>query len=484
MQDVCIDSGSQQSSYISLHLYQQELMHYLANVSATLRPHTNMNALLKHLVVIIQNIPGFYHCALYLHEQQHFYRVHLSLSGQEQVTYFRQYPLSAACVDTLLSDEYRVGQAYVIAVNGEGNQPEAVRQLFASFEPAYNTVPAKPYIGKYAVQASISAENIIAMPLHGDTNMLLGFLLCMPSPRRADTIQEILSLLGLFTDQVAALLEKTRLHEEVQNAHEQARESEQLINHFLVTASHELRTPLTSTQGYLELLSEFGSTLTEDMRECFVDNARRSCEELILIVSAIMDASRLDQDKLELRPRSVNLLDSVQGIVEILQPVVNKEERRVEITVSEQFNVWVDGLRLRQILLNLLNNALKYTPASAKIAIGAEELHYEEMCQYFAVVQQTITPPSERPYIVVKVRDWGPGIAPKYQSRLFTKFMRLSETLNSMQRGAGLGLYLCRQWTEAMGGYIWVESIGVPGEGCTFYVALPSVQASPQHSQA
>jgi len=240
MQDVYVDSGSQQSSYMSPPpLYQQELMHYLANASATLRSHTNIHALLKHLVVITQNIPGFYHCALYLHEQQHFYLVHLSPSDQEQVAYFRQYPLSEVCVDALMSDEYRVGQAYVIPVSGEEYQPEAVRQLFASFEPAYNTVPPRPCAGKYAVQLGISAENIIAMPLHSDTNMLLGFLLCMPSPGRADTIQEILPFLGLFTDQVAARLEKTRLHEEIQNALGQARESEQLINHFLVTASHE-----------------------------------------------------------------------------------------------------------------------------------------------------------------------------------------------------------------------------------------------------
>jgi signal transduction histidine kinase len=451
-------------------------MHYLAHASATLRSHTNINALLKHLVVITQNIPGFYHCALYLHEQQHFYQVHLSPVEPEQITYFRQYPLSEASVNILMSDEYRVGQAYVIPVNSEGYPLEAVQQLFAAFEPAYNTVPTGPYASKYAVQPSTSAEDIIAMPLHSDTNTLLGFLLCMPSPRKANTIQEILPLLGLFTDQAATLLEKARLQEEVQNALEQARESELLINHFLITASHELRTPLTSTQGYLELLSEFGSTLTEDMRAYFLDNARRSCEELIVIVSAIMDASRLKQDKLELRPCSVNLLDTVQTIVEILHPMMNKGERRVEIDVAEQFNVWVDSLRLRQILLNLLNNALKYTSVSTKIVIGAEELHYEEMRQRFEAIQQAIILPDERPYIVIKVRDWGPGIAPEYQSRLFTKFMRLSETLNSMQRGAGLGLYLCRQWTEAMDGYIWAESTGISGEGCTFYIALPSIQ--------
>lgn len=483
MREAYVDSGSQQPLYMRspAPLYQQELMHYFVHANTILRSHTNLNALLKHLIVITENIPGFYHCALYLREQQDFYQVRISPSDQEQIAYFRQYPLSEASVDILMSDEYCVGQAYAIPINvqNEGYQLEAIQQLFASFEPAYNIVPTVPY----AVPPSALADNIIAMPLYGDTSTLLGFLLCMPSLQRADTIQEILPLLGLFTDQVAALLGKARLHEDIQNALEQVRESKQIINHFLVTASHELRTPLTSTQGYLELLSTFGSTLAEDTKQYFLDNARRSCEELILIVSTIMDASRLNQDKLELKPCSVNLLSIVQTIVEILHPAMNEEGRRIAIEVAEQFNVWVDSLRLRQILLNLLNNALKYTPMSTKIIVGAEELHYREICQRFAVEQQAIPLAGEQIYIVITVRDWGPGIAPEYQPLLFTKFMRLSEALNSMQRGAGLGLYLCRQWTEAMDGYIWFESTGISGEGCTFYVALPSIQASVQHPQ-
>jgi signal transduction histidine kinase len=417
-----------------------------------------------------------------LYEQPHFYRVHLSPSDPEQIAYFREYPLSEALVGVLMSDEYRVGQAYIIPVNGEGYHLEAMRQLFASFEPT-NRVPAGPYIGKYVVQPSTSAEDITVIPLYSNTNILLGFLLGRPYPQRADSIQEILPLLGLFTDQVATLLERMRLHEEIEIALEQVRESEHLINQFLVTASHELRTPLTSTQGFLELLSAFESTLSEDERASFLDNARRSCEELTLIVSSIIDASCLDQDKAELSPHSVNLLDSIQTIMEVLDPVINKEERLVEVNVAKQCNLWVDDLRFRQILLNLLNNALKYTPVSTKIAIGTEELPCQEMCQRFAVVQRATTFPDEYPYTVIQVRDWGPGIAPEYQPRLFTRFMRLSETLNSMQRGAGLGLYLSRQWTETMHGYIWVESTGIPGEGCTFYVALPSVQTLSHHTQ-
>ena len=217
MQDAYVDNDSQQSSCMSqAPVYQQELIYYLAHASAGLRPHTNIHTFLRHLVVITQNIPGFYHCALYLYEQQHFYRVHLSPSDPEQIAYFREYPLSEALVDALMSDEYRVGQAYIIPVNSEGYHLEAMRQLFASFEPT-NILPVGSYIGQYVVQPSTSAKDVTVIPLYSNTSILLGFLLARPYPQRVDTIQEILPLLGLFTDQIATLLERMRLHEEIGN---------------------------------------------------------------------------------------------------------------------------------------------------------------------------------------------------------------------------------------------------------------------------
>jgi signal transduction histidine kinase len=79
--------------------------------------------------------------------------------------------------------------------------------------------------------------------------------------------------------------------------------------------------------------------------------------------------------------------------------------------------------------------------------------------------------------VVIAIRDWGPGISLEDQTRLFSKFVRLDSALNSIQRGVGLGLYLCRQLMEAMGGTIWVESAGIPGEGSTFFIALPQYSA-------
>jgi signal transduction histidine kinase len=171
--------------------------------------------------------------------------------------------------------------------------------------------------------------------------------------------------------------------------------------------------------------------------------------------------------------RSVRLLDPVCTIVEIMEPLLMREKRTVEIHVPDTLCVMADDLRFRQVLLNLIGNALKYSPAPQGIAISAESLTYEQLVERVPTAKQSVPLSAQQRYVVVALRDWGPGIALKDQQRLFTKFMRLNRAINSTQRGAGLGLYLCRQLTEAMHGYIWMESEGIPGEGSTFYVALP-----------
>jgi signal transduction histidine kinase len=156
-----------------------------------------------------------------------------------------------------------------------------------------------------------------------------------------------------------------------------------------------------------------------------------------------------------------------------MEPLLMREGRPVEIHIPDTLCVIADDLRFRQVMLNLIGNALKYSPAPQGIAIRAESQTYEQLIARVPEVQQAVPLSTQQRYVVVALRDWGPGIAPKDQQRLFTKFMRLNRAINSTQRGAGLGLYLCRQLTEAMNGYIWMESEGIPGEGSTFYVALP-----------
>lgn len=263
-----------------------------------------------------------------------------------------------------------------------------------------------------------------------------------------------------------------RLYEELHSALEQAQESEKLKNHFLMAASHELRTPLTAIQGYLELLTTYDTSLSQQVKTRFVINAQRATEELVLLLSNVMDTSRIDQDSVQLNLSSVSLKRTVQAILEILEPALIRERRNVEVAIADDLFGLVDDLRLRQILMNIMTNALKYTPAGTKLAISATSIDQQQLTQRLPT---QLRPPQSlhEQFVLIVMRDWGNGILPEDQGHLFTKFIRLPNAINSAQRGAGLGLYLCRQLTEAMGGCIWVESSGEAGDGSTFCIAVP-----------
>jgi signal transduction histidine kinase len=324
------------------------------------------------------------------------------------------------------------------------------------------------------------SQSILFIPIRYG-GQVLGLLSAQSYKPRAYTRRhlEMLKEIGV---QAGIALTNVRLNTELRDALKRAQESEQIKNHFLMTASHELRTPLTAIQGYLELLDTFNATLDDDSKQHFLQNARRACEELILLLGNVMDTSRIDQDRVLLNMGPMQLVKAVQLILEILDPTIAREERPVQVNVADDVYVWVDDLRLRQVLLNVVGNAIKYTPAASAIAITATCVDLATVNRRLAASQQALSlvPTAEAatftlatPFVLIEIRDWGPGINTEERKRLFTKFMRLNNAINSMQRGTGLGLYLCRQLIEAMSGYIWVESTGIPGEGSIFAIALP-----------
>jgi len=315
------------------------------------------------------------------------------------------------------------------------------------------------------------SESLLFVPIRYG-NEVLGLLSAQSYQPHAYSRRH-LELLKEIGVQAGLAIVNARLNIELREALKQAQESERLKNHFLMTASHELRTPLTAVQGYLELLGNFYDALDEEAKLRFISNARRACEELVLLLGNVMDTSRMDQEQVPLNLCSVQLINAVQLILEILEPTIAREERPVQVSIADDIHVWVDELRLRQILLNLVGNALKYTDAPTSIALAAEHIQRHTLNQRLADIKQPALENVSSEYVLVSVQDMGAGINAEDQPRLFTKFMRLESALNSTQRGAGLGLYLCRQLTEAMGGRIWVESAGIAGEGSTFFVALP-----------
>ncbi len=311
------------------------------------------------------------------------------------------------------------------------------------------------------------SEAFIYVPLHFGKEVLGMLSLQSYTPYTYTTHHaELLQEIAL---QASIAITNAQLYTDLREAVQRAEESEQLKNHFLLTASHEIRTPLTAIQGYLELLSIHSSTLSEKNRNTFINNARRASEEVILLLGNVMDTSRMNQREIALMMHTVQLSRTIFPVLDILEPNVVRQHRNIQVSVDNSLCVHVDESRLRQVLLNVLSNAMKYTPKKTDIFIAAE-------CRDAPVVHKHIsssTTPHEESFVVLSIRDQGNGIAPEDQERLFTKFMRLPNALKSMQRGSGLGLYLCRQLVEAMGGAIWVESTGKPGEGTTFFIALP-----------
>jgi signal transduction histidine kinase len=263
--------------------------------------------------------------------------------------------------------------------------------------------------------------------------------------------------LGMFASQCAATMENAKMTLELLAAYERQQELDRLKDQFIMTASHELRTPLTAVQGYIELLEEYNLLLSPEARGEFIAKAHRGCEELVLMVGNIMDASRVEIDAENIRLVPLSLAEPVLHILEILEGITKREDRSMEVDVPASLHVLADDLRLRQVLLNLVSNALKYSPPGSPIAITAD------------VQDEDVT---------LHVRDAGLGVPLEGQQQLFERFMRLERDLNSPVRGAGLGLYISKQLVEAMGGRIWVESNGQPGKGSTFSFTLKSAIVS------
>lgn len=284
----------------------------------------------------------------------------------------------------------------------------------------------------------------------------LGLLLLSFSHSHAFSLEEK-RILEMFAGQCAAAMENAQITIGLRSAYERQKELDRLKDQFIMTASHELRTPLTAVQGYIELLNQYNDELSRETRTEFIQKAHRGCDELALMVGNIMDASRIQIEAERIRLAPVELAASVRHVMEILESVTTREKRPVHLAISPKLYILADELRLRQILLNLVSNALKYSPDGTSI-------------QVMALQGQGL--------VKISVRDYGLGVPLEEQERLFERFVRLERDMNSPVRGAGLGLYITRRLTEAMGGRLWVESSGVPGEGSTFSFTLQRANPS------
>lgn len=240
-------------------------------------------------------------------------------------------------------------------------------------------------------------------------------------------------------------------------AYEQQVELNTLKDQFLFNVSHELRTPLTQVYGYLQLLEEFHHTLSSEKRAMFLSQSVQGCEELLLLITNLLDVSRTER---EMKPPQMEELLLARAVDELLDQFdpQQREKHPVHLEIAEDLEVVADPQHLRQIVRNLLSNAFKYAPAHTLVEIRA-------------TFQSTS---AQGKFVRICVRDFGPGIPPAEIPLLFGKFVRLQRDMGGPVRGTGLGLYISKHLVEGMGGSIWVESSGIAGQGSSFYFTLPS----------
>ncbi|MEM7448210.1 MAG: ATP-binding protein [Myxococcota bacterium] len=262
------------------------------------------------------------------------------------------------------------------------------------------------------------------------------------------------------------LTEKT---ERLQQAFDQLKELDRLKSNFLATVSHELRTPLTSIIGYSEMLaSGMAGELNQEQLE-FAETIHTKGDHLLELISSLLDLSKLEQGSLKLARREVTPSDILHDVATTLIPRASKKNIRVQVESAEHVGtVSGDPVRIRQILSNLGDNALKFTPEGGTVFLsaGTTELDDHEDGGSGHVLFG-----ASRPAVEFVVRDTGMGIPKGELPRIFNAFYQVDGSSTREHGGVGLGLSIVQRLTEAHEGTIAVES--EVGAGTTFRVVLP-----------
>ena len=284
----------------------------------------------------------------------------------------------------------------------------------------------------------------------------------------------------------ASLLYFQALHDlgALRTAIERAHQLDDLKDQFITNVNHELRTPIMALHGYVKLLKTRHAVISDERRASLIDKADHAGDKVVALLSSILDARQIEVSGAEsLAPEVVDVRSAVESAAALIDPYgITRDgrvlERDLRVDVPEELSAWAEPLRVLQILTNLLANALKYSPEGSPVVVGAQVL--DALPAIPAHVSVSADGPRP-PLVEITVRDRGFGIPPDQMPLLFHRFVRLPRDLASATPGNGLGLHLSRTLAEQMGGTVWAESSGIPGEGTTLHVwlLLPSAEATP-----
>jgi signal transduction histidine kinase/CheY-like chemotaxis protein len=261
-------------------------------------------------------------------------------------------------------------------------------------------------------------------------------------------------LLATIATQASIAIQNARAYERLVETADELREVDRLKNQFLANMSHELRTPLNSIIGFSRvMLKGIDGSLT-DLQEADLTSIYSSGQHLLNLINSILDMSKIEAGKMDLSFEEVFLHDILNGVLATARGLLKDRPIELRSHIPEDLpTVWADAQRIRQVLINLVSNAAKFTEKGT--------------------ITLRVDPDPE--FVTVHISDTGIGIEPEAQKRLFIPFQQVDASTARRAGGTGLGLAISRSFVEMHGGQIWVES--EPGQGSTFSFTLPVYQA-------
>ncbi len=465
-----------------------EQLAQILRVSETLRTDLDLDLLLSRIAQAVRESLGFNAVLLSLYDEAEGVFIRRASAGlpSEVFARLREQPVPQEEILRYFDDRFRTGRCYLVRHDsGLPLPPHGYRPLLrprragpdawhpddillvplfsrrgeligvtSVDDPADGLRPQPETLYTLEIFAHQAAQAIENVQLYSELRQRL--LSLEEAHRRIQQAQEELARYSRSLEEMVA--QRTRelqeRSEQLEVALRRATEADRLKSEFLANMSHELRTPLNSIIGFSRvILNGIDGPLTE-LQRTDLTAIHNSGVHLLQLINDILDLSKIEAGHMELQKEPVDLAPVVRGVLDTCRPLVEgKPLNLVEQIPPDLPPAYADPIRVRQIILNLVSNAIKYTDRGA-ITVSARRQDGE---------------------IVISVRDTGIGIAPQDLPRVFEPFRQVGKALERRAAGTGLGLTISRRFVEMHGGRIWVES--EPGQGSTFSFTLPAMGA-------
>jgi PAS domain S-box-containing protein len=422
-----------------------DLARLLANASARFVSTLDQRAMLRVVAEMALPLVGDWACVYLVDDTFHVTHVDTAAVDTRELAILRQVvaQLPVAAVDRMLPWNRAM----------QRGRPVLLEQIEDGFYLALGTPELRDFV------AALAPRSILCVPLMARGRTIGGITFGRSATSRPHDDQDVLAAqevalpAGLALDTARLYEAQRQATHDAEDARKRAEDANLSKLDFLRAMSHEMRTPLNAIGGYVQLLrmgarGDLPDEVTRDL-----DRIERNYEHVTRLINDVLHFAKLDAGRVVFEPTHVSVAQMLDELEDFVAPQVRTQARRLKVRpCAPDVHVWADAGKARQILVNLVSNALKHTPDDTTI---------EVFCAGTSKADARVR---------ICVRDDGPGISPDKQERIFEPFVQVGRTLNHPVEGLGLGLAIARDLARGMGGELSVES--EPGKATTFTLAL------------